>query len=137
MGQHSEAELNQKFLETAKLMNIYLNHFPQFEKYALAQQIRNCMYEVYGLIVEGQKRYHKKTSLTLLDVRHEQWRMLVNLAHSLGYFEFKDGNKSAESPKKLAAHRHLAISRLIDELGRMIGGWLTYVRREDQQREAP
>lgn len=136
MGQHSEAELNRKFLETAKLMNIYLNHFPQFEKYALAQEIRRCMYEVYGFIVEGQKRYHKKTTLTLLDVRHEQWRMLVNLAHSLGYFEFKDGSRSDDSPRKLAAHRYLAISRLIDELGRMIGGWIVFDRRIEQQREA-
>lgn len=56
MSQHSEAELNQKFVETAKLMNVYLNHFPKFEKYALCQQIRQSMYEVYGMIVEGQKR---------------------------------------------------------------------------------
>ena len=136
MGQHSEAELNRKFIETAKLMNIYLNHFPKFEKYALAQQIRQCMYEVYAFIVEAQKRYHKKTTLTNLDIRHEQWRMLVNLAHSLGYFEFKDGKQSDESPAKLAEHRHMSINRLIDELGRMIGGWIVSERRIEQQREA-
>lgn len=140
MGQHSEAELNRKFVETAKLMNIYLNHFPKFEKYALAQQIRQCMYEVYSLMVEGQKRYHKKTTLTNLDVRHEQWRMLVNLANSLGYFEFKDGKESDKSPASLAAHRFLAISRMIDELGRMIGGWIVFERQQEklkeQQREA-
>ena len=136
MGQHSEAELNQKFIETAKLMNIYLNHFPKFEKYALAQQIRVCMYEVYGLIVESQKRYHKKTTLTNLDIRHEQWRMFVNLANSLGYFEFKDGKEADKSPAKMAAHRFLAMSRLIDELGRMIGGWIVFERQQEQLREA-
>lgn len=92
MGHHSEAELNRKFVETAKLMNIYLNHFPKHEKYALCQQIRLAMYDVYALIVEGQKRYQKKSSLTNLDIRHEQWRMLVNLANNLGYFGFKDGS---------------------------------------------
>lgn len=137
MGQHSEAELNRKFIETAKLMNVYLNHFPNHERYALAQQIRVCMYEVYGLIVEAQKRYHKRTTLTNLDIRHEQWRMLVNLAHSLGYFQFKDGSTSNESPRSLAEHRHLAISRLVDELGRMIGGWIVFDRKSEQQREAP
>lgn len=136
MGQHSEAELNQKFIETAKLMNIYLNHFPRFEKYALSQQIRQCMYEVYSLMVEGQKRYHKKTTLSNLDIRHEQWRMLVNLANSLGYFEFKDGKEADKSPEKMAAHRFLAISRLIDELGRMVGGWIVFERQQEQQREA-
>lgn len=103
MGQHSEAELNCKFIETAKLMNIYLNHFPKFEKYALAQEIRVCMYEVYSLMVESQKRYHKKTALGNLDVRHEQWRMLVNLANSLGYFQFKDGKEADRAPGPAAA----------------------------------
>lgn len=117
-------------------MNIYLNHFPRFEKYALAQQIRACMYEVYALIVEGQKRYHKKTTLTNLDIRHEQWRMFVNLAHSLGYFEFKDGKEAEESSSKLAAHRFIAISRLVDEIGRMIGGWIVFERQQEQKREA-
>lgn len=129
MGFHSEAELNRKFVEMAKLMNVYLNHFPKYEKYALCQSIRSAMYEVYGLIVETQKRYHKKTSLSLLDIRHEQLRMFVNLAHSLGYFGFKDGKGNAG--ESTAEHRFLAISRLVDELGRMIGGWVVF----DRQRE--
>lgn len=135
MGQHSEAELNRKFIETARLMNIYLNHFPKFEKFALAQQIRVCMYEVYGLITEGQKRFHKKTTLSNLDVKHEQWRMFVNLAHSLGYFQFKDGKTVETNSNNLAAHRFLAVSKLVDELGRMIGGWLVFERQQEQQRE--
>jgi 23S rRNA-intervening sequence protein len=129
VGFHSEAELNRKFVETAKLMNVYLNHFPKYEKYALCQSIRSAMYEVYALIVETQKRYHKKTSLSLLDIRHEQFRMFVNLAHSLGYFGFKDGKGNAG--EDTAYHRFLAISRLVDELGRMIGGWVVF----DRQRE--
>lgn len=63
MGTNSEAELNRKFMEFAKLMNIYLNHFPKHEKYALASRIRSTAYEVYDLISEGQKRYIKKTTL--------------------------------------------------------------------------
>lgn len=56
MGIHSETELNRKFIEFAKLLNIYLNHFPKHEKYALTNQIRSTAYEVYDLISEGQKR---------------------------------------------------------------------------------
>ena len=72
MGIHSEAQLDQRFLAFARLLNKYLQHFPKFEKYGLAMAIRQCAYDVYGLIVEGQKRYFKKTSLTQLDIRHEQ-----------------------------------------------------------------
>ena len=126
---NGDIQLYRKFIEFAKLMNIYLNHFPKHEKYALANKIRNTAYQVYDLIVEGQKRYHKKTSLSLLDIRHEQLRMFVNLAHSLGYFGFKDGKGNAG--ESTAEHRFLAISRLVDELGRMIGGWVVF----DRQRE--
>lgn len=126
MGIHSEAELNCKFCEFAKQMNIYLNHFPKHEKHGLAQYIRQAAYDVYGMIIEGQKRYHKKTTLTQLDVRHEQLRMYVSLAHELGYFCYRDNRLIIDSqlPNGLATHRFLVLSRMIDELGRMIGGWL-------------
>jgi four helix bundle protein len=129
MGLHDEAKLDRKFVEFAKLMNIHLNHFPKHEKYGLALEIRRAAYEVYAFIVEAQKRYHKKTTLTNLDIRHEQLRMLVRLAHELGYFEFKEGSKSEKSPAALGEHRYLALSKLVDELGRMIGGWIVADRQ--------
>ena len=129
MGLHDEAKLDQKFMEFAKLMNVHLNHFPKHEKYGLALEIRRAAYDVYGFIVEAQKRYQKKTTLTNLDIRHEQLRMLVRLAHTLGYFEFKEGKKAEKSPAALGEHRYLALSRLVDELGRMIGGWIVADRK--------
>ena len=124
MGLHDEAKLDQKFMEFAKLMNIHLNHFPKHEKYGLALEIRRAAYDVYGFIVEAQKRYHKKTALTNLDTRHEQLRMLIRLAYTMGYFEFKDGKRAEKSPEALGEHRYLALSNLVDELGRMLGGWI-------------
>ena len=69
MSANSEAQLNRKYMEFVKLLNIYLNHFPKHEKYALANRIRNTAYEVYDLISEAQKRYFKKTTLTDLEKR--------------------------------------------------------------------
>jgi hypothetical protein len=122
MGLHSEATLDKKFVGLARLMNIYLNHFPRHERHGLALEIRRAAYEMYGLIVECQKRYHKKTSLTSLDIRHEQLRMLVRLANELGYFGYQEGRK--DNDKGRGEHRYLVLSALIDELGRMIGGWI-------------
>lgn len=130
MGMHSEAGLNSKFMEFAKLLNIYLLHFPRHEKYSLANRIRNTAYEVYDYITEGQKRYFKKTTLTNLDIAHEKLRMQLFLAYELGYFHFKDGKQSNKKPKELEEHRFLAISRLNDELGKMIGGWIKKVKEE-------
>lgn len=124
MGHHDEAKLDVKFIDFAKQMNLYLNHFPKHEKFGLCQQIRNSAYEVYGYIVEAQKRYQKKTSLTNLDIAHEQLRMFLRLAFELGYFKFRDGAQADKDHEKTATHRYLVISRMVDELGRMIGGWI-------------
>lgn len=125
MGIHSEAILNRKYMEMIKLLNIYLNHFPRFEKYALSNSIRNTAYGIYDLITECQKRYFKKTSLTELDIAHQKLRMQLHLANELGYFSFKDGKTS---DKVDAAHRFIAISNIVDEIGRIIGAWINKLR---------
>jgi len=109
-----------------KLLNMYLNHFPRYEKYALSNGIRNTAYRVYDLITECQKRYHKKTSLTMLDIEHEKLRMQINLAYELEYFAFKNGAKNIKVAKP--EHRYLAISRLIDEIGKIIGAWINKLK---------
>lgn len=125
----SEPALNRKFMEMMKLLNIYINHFPKYEKYALSNQIRKTAYELYDFITEGQKRYYKKTTLTSLDISHEKLRMQIFLAYELGYFGFKDGRKSE---KKIEERRHSAISRQVDELGKMIGGWIKKIKEQNQ-----
>lgn len=128
MGINSETALNRKFMEFIKLLNIYLNHFPKFEKYALSNRIRNTAYEVYDLITEGQKRYYKKTTLTNLDIAHEKLRMQLYLSYELEYFRFRDGKQSEKSPEQLEGHRFTAITKLNDELGRMIGAWINKLK---------
>ena len=125
----SEPALNRKFMEMMKLLNVYLNHFPAQEKYALSNQIRKTAYELYDFITEGQKRYYKKTTLTNLDINHEKLKMQIYLAYELGYFNFKDGRKSK---KNVENKRFSAISRRVDELGKMIGGWIKKIKEQNQ-----
>jgi four helix bundle protein len=124
----AQAKMQHKAREMIKLLNIYLNHFPKHEKYGLAQEMRRTAYEIYALITECRKRYHKKTSLTNLDIKHEQLRMFVQLAFELGYFQFKDSKRTDKSPERQAQHRLNSISVIVDELGAMIGGWMRSVQ---------
>lgn len=96
MSINSEAILNHRYFEMIKLLNIYLNHLPKHEKFALANKIRNTAYEIYDLITECQKRYYKKTTLTQLDITHEKLRMQIYLANELNYFSFKDGKSDTK-----------------------------------------
>jgi sulfur relay (sulfurtransferase) DsrF/TusC family protein len=127
MAIHSEAILNRKYMEMIKLLNIYLNHFPRYEKFALSNNIRNTAYEVYDLITECQKRYIKKTSLTNLDIAHQKLRMQVYLANELGYFNFKDGKSDQKAD---GSKRFLAITRIIDEIGKIIGAWINKLKND-------
>lgn len=124
-----KADIFYKSRELIKLLNIHLNHFPRHEKYALCQELRLAAYGVYARLVECQKRYHNKTSLSRLDVEHEQLRMLLNLAWELGYYDYKDGKRASSHVEAL--RRYTAISILINELGAMIGGWIRSLRAAD------
>jgi len=117
-----EVNLHVKLLKMITQASIYLNHFPKYEKYGLAQQIRNVMYDIYNLVTECQKRYHKKTTLTTLDVKHEQLRMLFKLAHELNYFYCKNGKHS--NTENEANRKYLFMSSMVNEVGAMIGGWI-------------
>jgi len=118
-----------KFVEMMKLMHVYLNHFPKHEQNGLNLVIKKTAYDVFKLIVEGQKAYYKKTTLTNLDKEHEKLRMLIWLAYELKYFNYKDGKNSK---KNLEAKRYSAISHLVDELGKMIGGWIKKIKEQNQ-----
>ena len=87
---------------------------------------------MYDYITEGQKRYYKKTSLTGLDIIHEKLRMQLYLAYELGYFQFKDGKISDRNVDELAEHRFSALNAMVDELGKMVGGWIKKVKEENK-----
>ncbi len=132
MQKNREAGLNRKFMEFVKLLNIYLNHFPKHEKFALSNLIRNTAYTVYDLVTEAQKRYYKKTTLTMLDITHEKLRMQIYLANELNYFSFSDGKETDKNHEELSKHRYEVISKLNDELGKMIGGWIKKIKDDNR-----
>jgi len=124
-----DTALRRKIIELSKLMNIYLNHFPRHEKYALCNIMRNTLYEIYDLISEGCKRYYKKTTLSSLDIAHERLRMQAYLAFELGYFNFKNGKEESENRGR---EKYGAIAILIDEVGKMIGGWIKKIKDDNK-----
>ncbi len=123
----NQAPLLRKFVQTMRLLDVYLNHFPKHERHGLCVRMRCTAYTIHDLVVEGMKRYHKKTTLTSLDIAHEQLRMQCLLAFELGYFGYSRSERD-DAAVETAEHRYMAISRLVDELGRMIGAWISTAR---------
>ncbi len=130
---HSEASLNRRLVLFAKQLEGYLKHFPHCHKYTITQGIRQAFLDVWNLTVEAQKRYHKKTTLMQLDVRHEQLRMMLNLAFEMNLFSHQNGK---DKDPMNGQHRYLTISAACDEIGRMIGGWLQKELRSDADKSS-
>lgn len=120
MTLHAPAQLQQKLVGLYSQLNLYLNQFPAHERHAMCMSIRATFLDMYDFLTESQKRYHKKTSLTNADVAHEQLRMKTLTAHQLGYFDRTKSGKCESTGQR----RFMFLSSLIDEIGRMIGGWL-------------
>lgn len=120
----NQPTLMNKLQDMLVLMDKYLKHAPKHEKFALCLEIRKKSYEVLGLVVECNKRYHKKTALSSLDIAHEQLRVLWHTYWKMGYFCYSNGKKYQE---KDPLRRYNAMSVYINEIGAMIGGW---IRRE-------
>lgn len=125
-----QAAILHKCKELIMLLNVNLNHFPRHEKYGLSQQLRNCAYGVLAGLVECQKKYHNKTSLTKLDVQHEQLRAFLNLAFEMGYFEFEHHKRARSATEAL--RRYTSLSIIVNELGAMLGGWIRSLRASPQ-----
>lgn len=107
-----------------KQLKIYLNHFPKHEKFALTLLIDKSALELYIALIEAVKRKKSSAALYKADNSHEILRMLLNLAFELGYFNYSHG-KSKESEAE-ALRRYEAISSNINEIGKMIGGWIKF-----------
>ncbi|MEA3379784.1 diversity-generating retroelement protein Avd [Idiomarina abyssalis] len=91
---------------------VALKQFPRSEKHGLAAEIRSSMWSVQRLIITALKRYHKKTTLTELDVELAILKRQVRLAKDLRYIDLKKYRVWSES---------------LVEIGRMVGGWLRSV----------
>ncbi len=108
----------EKTLEMIEYGTIALRQFPRYEKFVLAAMIRQQMYQVLKLIVETNKRTHRKTALTELDIAHETLRHLVDLSYRrLKYFDRK---------------KYTLLMDRINEVGKLLGGWIRSQRERVQ-----
>ena len=83
---HAESKLHRKLVLFTVALERQLAHFPSCHKHAISQRLRNLNLDVYELVVEAQKSFHKKTPLGKLDKAHEKVRMLLWVAFEMKLF---------------------------------------------------
>lgn len=104
---------NFQLLEKIEALDVYSHkavaQFPKSERHVLASDVREAVAGMMRLTIRALKQYHKKTTLTDLDIEVDYLRKLIRKSHRLGYID---------------GHKYEIWSRHVDEIGRMVGGWI-------------
>lgn len=126
MSSSSGVRMSRRYINLIKVLNGRLNHFPSHEQRGLALVIRAKAYALCDHMVEAQKRFHKGTPLNNLDIAHQQLRMHLLTARELGYFSHPQ--REGKTAEQLNEERYQSLTVLVDEFGRLIGGWKNKAR---------
>ena len=105
----TDLQIRQKCEDLIAYGYIAVRQFPKSERHVLAQEIRLTMWAILRLIIIANRRYHKKTTLQDLDAELDLLRSQIRIAKELQYLDFQ---------------KYEVWSRHVDEIGKMLGGWL-------------
>ena len=97
-------------------LDVLTRNMPRYEKYVLSAKMREIGYLCLELAIAANKKQHKKTDLTRFNVQHEFLRQLLNLAVEAQHIE---------------PRRHRIAYEKLDEVGKLLGGWLRSELRAD------
>lgn len=95
--------------------NPILRNFPKVERYGLALQIKNAMYDIMHLVIRLENKTFKKTTLGDLDTELDWLRQCLQIA--------QDKNSFPDQKPCISTHQYEVWSRKANEIGKMIGGY--------------
>jgi hypothetical protein len=93
--------------------------FPKSQRFVLAQQLQGSALAFYELLIRARKVRPNRNLLVDADVELEKVRLHLRLAHEL---------------RLLSGGQYEHASRIVIELGRLLGGWM---KRGGNTRESP
>ena len=97
-----------KTYEFIKWLHTLLNKFPKSEKYTMAQKIENTSLNFLESIIQSNNDFDKTESLKKAIVELDKLRIFFRLSKDLQFISFDQYEYG---------------SNLINEIGRMLGGW--------------
>jgi hypothetical protein len=101
--------IRQKWEAMAEYVYIMLRHIPRTERFTLGAEIRGCVWRGLRFIIQANAlRTGRIKILNNLDIEIQVLQGLIRTGKSLGIIPFKKYETS---------------SRMMVEIGRMLGGW--------------
>jgi hypothetical protein len=86
-----------------------VNKFPKSQRFVLGQRMEGAILDFFDLIIEAKLFKVKIVALQKASIKIDKLRILLRLAKDLKFFSIKEYEFS---------------SGQIDEIGRMLGGWI-------------
>ena len=96
-----------------------LERFPRSQKFFIGDRIENLLLDTLELLLDAAYSRNKGAALRQANLKLEKLRYLVRLAKDLKLINMQAYEQAA---------------RRIDEVGRSVGGWLRYARRENLEK---
>lgn len=122
MYKHKKAEskllIYQKYIDVINYGYNLLIKFPKTEKYALSSSIRNSMFETLRLILYANKIADKYTRVKILN------KIDAEIAMQGFYVRF------SYNQKYITSKNYLEWSKRLEEIGKILGGWLKSCLKE-------
>ena len=103
-----------KAYDLAREMTRRVGKFPRDFRFLLGDRILGNVYDVLDLLIEAKYTREKMGFLDRANLILERTRFQVRLAHD---------------EKLMSVHQYETASRLLDEVGRLVGGWRKAVKR--------
>lgn len=113
-------KLKEKIADMMKYGKKAVANFPRRERQT-ADEIRQSMLTMYRLAIRVEKKYYKKTTLEELDIELDTLRHMVRVAADRDYYD-----QNVAPPLSFKKYEYW--SGLLNEIGRMIGGYMKYVK---------
>lgn len=103
-----------KIYELYKLLHSYQNRIPKSERYTLWQKCENTALDLLEALIETShlKGEERLNSLYIISNRLDLLKVLMRLANE---------TRTIDNPQ------YLAIQAILQEIGKMIGGWIKSV----------
>lgn len=94
-----------------------LKKFPRDQRFLLGDRIEGYLLEILENLITAQYSRDKGEFLRKANLKVEVLRFLWRLSHDLRYLDTR---------------RYEYASRALDEIGRLVGGWIRTLRRKDE-----
>ena len=112
---HNQIPLVQKTYDLYKVAYQYSKAFPKSDKYSLGEKIKNLILEVLELLIEAEatKKDWKEPILNKASRKLGLLKILIRLTNEIKILDNK---------------KYLDLGERLQEIGRMIGGWIKAVK---------